>query len=132
MSKATETVAPPNLSCHPERSEGSLCLLYHLKLWPLLSSHVILSAAKDLCARRVRPFPFAEFTLERSEGLRAAAPALRRDHRRHGAWRSRWSPWNICLRERLWWQPLRLPCSLLVMLPNRSLDVKLKRDVSST
>jgi len=29
---------------------------------------VILSAAKDLCARRARPF--AEFTLERSEGLR--------------------------------------------------------------
>jgi len=25
MSRATETVAPPNLSCHPERSEGSLC-----------------------------------------------------------------------------------------------------------
>ncbi len=32
------------------------------------SSRVILSAAKDLCSRRVKPF--AEFTLERSEGLR--------------------------------------------------------------
>src|SRR5713226_1946954 len=42
-----------------------------------LSTAVILSAAKDLCPRRVRPFPFAEFTLERSEGLRAAAHALR-------------------------------------------------------
>jgi len=40
---------------------------------------VILSAAKDLCAAVARPFPFAEFTLERSEGLRAAAPALRGD-----------------------------------------------------
>src|SRR5260370_21317708 len=40
-----------NRSCHPERSEGS--------------------------ADRERPFPFAEFTLERSEGLRAAAHALR-------------------------------------------------------
>jgi len=38
---------------------------------------VILSAAKDLCVRRARPFPFAEFTLERSEGLRAAAHALK-------------------------------------------------------
>jgi hypothetical protein len=38
---------------------------------------IILSAAKDLSVRRVRPFPFAEFTLERSEGLRAAAHALR-------------------------------------------------------
>src|SRR6266699_5505035 len=38
---------------------------------------VILSAAKDLCVRRARPFPFAEFTLEQSEGLRAAAHALR-------------------------------------------------------
>src|SRR5260370_39053749 len=40
-----------NRSCHPERSEGS--------------------------ADRERPFPFAEFPLERSEGLRAAAHALR-------------------------------------------------------
>ncbi len=31
---------------------------------------VILSAAKDLCVPRARPFPFAEFTLERSEGLK--------------------------------------------------------------
>jgi hypothetical protein len=30
----------------------------------LPTSHVILSEAKDLCPRRVRPFPFAEFTLE--------------------------------------------------------------------
>ncbi len=44
---------------------------------PLSTEHVILSAAKDLCPRRVRPFPFAEFTLEPSEGLRAAAHALR-------------------------------------------------------
>src|SRR5258708_2361700 len=56
---------------------------------PLPTSHVILSVAKDLCARRVRPFPFAEFPLERSEGLRAAAHARRRDHRRHAAWRPR-------------------------------------------
>ncbi len=35
---------------------------------PERSSPVMLSAAKDLCPRRVRPF--AEFTLERSEGLR--------------------------------------------------------------
>src|SRR5216684_6932363 len=69
------------------------------------TSHVILSAAKDLCTRRVRPFPFAEFTLERSEGLRAAAPALRRDHRRHAAWRPLWSPWKISLSERLWSRP---------------------------
>src|SRR5260370_40001983 len=52
MSRATALGAPLNLSCHPERSEGSL-------------------------SQRVRPFPFAEFTLERSEGLRAAAHALR-------------------------------------------------------
>jgi hypothetical protein len=40
---------------------------------------VILRCAQDLCAAVARPFPFAEFTLERSEGLRAAAPALRGD-----------------------------------------------------
>jgi hypothetical protein len=84
------------------------------------TSHVILSAAKDLCARRVRPFPFAEFTLERSEGLRAAAHARRRDHRRHAAWRSRWSPWKTCLSECLWGQapPLHFtypPCRDMVM-----------------
>src|SRR5713101_6310615 len=38
---------------------------------------VILSEAKNLSIRRARPFPFAEFTLERNEGLRAAAHALR-------------------------------------------------------
>ncbi len=38
---------------------------------------VMLSEAKHLAADRDRPFPFAEFTLERSEGLRASADALR-------------------------------------------------------
>src|SRR6266852_5846931 len=48
---------------------------------------------------------------ERSEGERSLCPrvrpfaARRRDHRRHAAWRSRWSPWKICLRERLWSRP---------------------------
>ncbi len=37
----------------------------------------MLSEAKHLAAWRARPFPFVEFTLEQSEGLRAAAHALR-------------------------------------------------------
>ncbi len=49
----------PRRQPFPGRPQGS----------PLSAEHVILSAAKDLCPRRVRPFPFA--------ALRAAAHALR-------------------------------------------------------
>src|SRR5712692_2341122 len=38
--------------------------------------HVTLSAAKGLSRSAARCFPFAEFTLERSEGLRASAHVL--------------------------------------------------------
>jgi len=42
-----------------------------------MPSIVTLSAAKGLTRWAQRSFPFAEFPLERSEGLRAAAHALR-------------------------------------------------------
>ena len=40
------------------------------------SHHVTLSEAKGLSRSAAGCFPFAEFTLERSEGLRASAHAL--------------------------------------------------------
>ncbi len=47
---------------------------------------VMLSEAKHPRAPRARPFPFAEFTLERSEGLRAAAHSLRVTHWYYRSW----------------------------------------------
>src|SRR6266851_5518890 len=41
-----------------------------------LPKRVTLSEAKGLARQAARCFPFAEFTLERSEGLRASAHAL--------------------------------------------------------
>src|SRR5262249_11827673 len=44
---------------------------------PARPGPVILSAAKDLCASRERPFPFAAPSLALRTRLRASAPALR-------------------------------------------------------
>src|SRR2546426_2490146 len=69
MTKATTSVAPTNRECHPERSEGSLspasqtlrCAQGDTRL---PTENVILSAAKDLCPRRVRPFAALRVTLD--------------------------------------------------------------------
>jgi hypothetical protein len=55
--------------CHPERSEGSLRPVGGSPRCVRAGPAVILSAAKDLFARRARPF--AEFPLSEAHGLRA-------------------------------------------------------------